>query len=154
MALFALRLRSFPTPIRPTPIRRCPNIAPTPTRRSDRSLPSCLWFIPGSQIFLDEIRRLLRSHRTIQNLSTGVPEIVLIVRIAVTRQDLVGAAERSCPLFAPVGKLLCHRITQRITDISQRKEARQRVGIYLRKLLRGYPSKEGSCGFLVFAGGV
>src|SRR5258707_5208019 len=145
MALFALRLRSFPTPI-----RRCPNIAPTPTRRSDRSLPSCLWFIPGSQIFLDEIRRLLRSHRTIQNLSTGVPEIVLIVRIAVTRQDLVGAAERSCPLFAPVGKLLCHRITDRITDIGQRKEARQRVGIYLHKLLRGYPSMQVSSVLLIY----
>lgn len=56
-------------------------------------LSGLLWLIPGGQIFLYEICGLLGSISAVQHLRTCVPQIVLIVRIRVARQDLIRAAK-------------------------------------------------------------
>jgi len=91
-----------------------------------------LRLVPGGQVLLDEISRLLRSFRAIQDLSARIPKVVFVVRIRVAGENLIGAPERSRIILAPIHKLLRNRILQGIFHVRQRKEPGKRVGVKLR----------------------
>src|SRR6516164_7461887 len=107
-------------------------LAQVESRRSFQILVGRLRLVPGGQVLLDEISRLLRSLRAIQDLSARIPKVVFVVRIRVARKNLIRAAERGRAVLAPTHELLRNRILQRIFYIGQRKEPGKRIRVKLR----------------------
>ena len=60
------------------------------------TLVGLLRLVPGGQVLLDEISRLLRSFRAIQDLRARIPKVVFVVRIRVAGENLIGAPEIGC----------------------------------------------------------